>query len=321
MQTMRRIFAALTLLALACTTHAQEFPSGPIRIIVPFQAGGLTDLLARTIATPMSESLGVPVVVENKPGASGNLGAEAVARAQPNGQMLLMGSIGTNAVNQLVYSKMPYDTMKDFVPISLVGYGTLLLVVNAGLPVKDLKELLGLARAKPGVLTYASGGNGSSQHLAGELLKTMAKVDITHVPYKGITQGVTDLVGGQISMTFDLATVLPHLKAGRLRPIAVANRERVSALADVPTIAEAGVPGYEASAWYGLFAPAGTPPATIERLHAEVARALARPDVRERLSTLGAEPGGSSPREFAAFIDAEVAKWTKVVREAKIRLD
>jgi tripartite-type tricarboxylate transporter receptor subunit TctC len=244
-----------------------------------------------------------------------------VAKSAPDGHTLLMGSIGTNAVNQLLYSKMPYDTMKDFAPVSLVGYGTLMLVVNPAVPAKNLKELLALARAKPGTLSYASGGNGASQHLAGELLKSMANVDILHVPYKGITQGVTDVLAGQVSMTFDLATVMPHVKSGKLRPIAVANRKRATALPEVPTIAEAGVPGYEASAWYGLFAPAGTPQATLMRLNAAVLKALGRPDVRERLIGLGAEPAGTTPEEFAAFIAAEVDKWGKVVKEAKIRID
>jgi tripartite-type tricarboxylate transporter receptor subunit TctC len=316
-----KVLVVAVLAAAASAVGAQGFPSGNVKIIVPFQAGGLTDILARTVGQHMGEGLGTAVVVENKPGASGNIGADAVAKSAPDGQTLLMGSIGTNAVNQLLYSKMPYDTMKDFAPISLVGYGTLMLVVNPSVPAKDLKELLALARTKPGALSYASGGNGASQHLAGELLKSMAKVDILHVPYKGITQGVTDVLAGQVSMTFDLATVMPHVKSGKLRPIAVANRKRATALPEVPTIAEAGVPGYEASAWYGLFAPAGTPRATIQRLNAEVVKALGRPDVKERLIGLGAEPGGTTPEEFSAFIAAEVDKWAKVVKEAKIRLD
>lgn len=316
-----RVAAALVLACASAVVLAQSFPSEPIRVVVPFQPGGLTDILARTLAAPMSDGLGVPVVVENRPGASGNVGAEAIARSPATGHHLLMGSIGTNAVNQLLYRKMPYDTMKDFAPVTLAGYGTLLLAVNPSVPAKDLKELLALAKARPGALSYASGGNGSSQHLAGELLKTLAGVDFLHVPYKGITQGVNDVVGGQVSMTFDLATVMPHVKAGKLRPIAVANRARAAALPDVPTIAEAGVPGYEASAWYGLFAPAGTPAAVVARLHAEAAKALQRPDVRERLLGLGAEAGGNSPGEFAAFIAAETAKWSHVVRQANIRLD
>jgi tripartite-type tricarboxylate transporter receptor subunit TctC len=318
---LRKTIASLLFLGFATSTIAQGLPPGPIRIVVPFQPGGLTDILARTVAAPMAESLGVSIVVENRPGASGNIGAEAIAKSPATGQHLLMGSIGTNAVNQLLYSKMPYDTMKDFAPITLAGYGTLLLATHPSVPAKDLKELIAYAKANPGKLTYASGGSGASQHLAGELLKSMAGIDIVHVPYKGITQGVTDTVGGQVSMTFDLATVMPHVKAGRLRPIAVANRERATALPDVPTIAEAGVPGYEAAAWYGLFAPAGTPPAVIARLHAEAVKALRRQDLRDKLVAIGAEPGGNTPAEFSAFIAAEVTKWTKVVREAKIKLD
>jgi tripartite-type tricarboxylate transporter receptor subunit TctC len=318
---LRTLIAMLFPLCTATGALAQNVPPGPMRFVVPFGAGGLTDILARTLAAPMSEALGVTIVVENRGGASGNLGAEVIAQAPPTGQHLLMGAIGPNAVNQFLFSKMPYDTMKAFAPITLAGYGTLLLVVNPSVPAKDLKELLAYAKANPGKLTYASGGSGGSQHLAGELLKNMTGVDIVHVPYKGITQGVTDLVGGQISMTFDLATVLPHMKAGKLRPIAVANRVRASALPGIPTIAEAGVPGYEASAWYGLFAPAGTPPAVVARLNAEAVKALNRADVREKLSVLGAEPGGNSPAEFSAFIASEAAKWSKVVREAKIKLD
>ncbi|MCC6212469.1 MAG: tripartite tricarboxylate transporter substrate binding protein [Burkholderiales bacterium] len=310
------------ILALAAPwAGAQAFPAGPVRIIVPFQAGGLTDILARTVGQHMGEGLGVPVLIENRPGASGNIGADAVAKSPANGQTLLMGSIGTNAVNQLLFSKMPYDTVKDFAPVSLVGYGTLLLVVHPSVPAKDLAELLALARAKPGALTYASGGAGASQHLAGELLKSMAKVDIVHVPYKGIAQGVVDLVAGQISMTFDLGTVMPHVKSGRLRPIAVANKARSLALPDVPTIAEAGLAGYEASAWYGLFAPAGTPREVVARLNAEAVRALRRTDVRDKLLAIGGEPAGTTPEEFSSFIAAEIGKWKKVVQEAKIRLD
>jgi len=313
--------AGASFAVLAASAAAQSFPVGPVKIIVPFQAGGLTDILARTVGTGMAEGLGVSVIVENRPGASGNIGADAVAKSPPNGQTLLMGSIGTNAVNQLLFSKMPYDTERDFAPITLVASGTLLLVINPAVPAKDLKELLALARTRPGTLTYASGGSGASQHLAGELLKWMAKVDIVHVPYKGIAQGVTDLVGGQVSMTFDLATVLPYVKDGRLRAIAVANGARSSALPDVPTIAEAGVPGYEASAWYGLFAPAGTPRETVGRLNAEAVKVLRRPEVRQRLIGMGAEPAGGTPEEFAAYIASEIKKWSKVIEAAKIRLD
>lgn len=319
---MRKTIAALLLAACGLAAHgASDYPSAPVRIVVPFQAGGLTDILARAIAQHASPRLGQPFVVENKPGASGNIGADTVAKSKPDGLTLLMGSIGTNAVNAHLFSRMPYDTLRDFTPISLVASGTLMLVTNPAVPATDMRSLLAYARANPGKLTYASGGAGASQHLAGELLKTMANVDIVHVPYKGVVQGVTDVVAGQVNMTFDLATVEPHIRAGKLRPIAVANARRSSAFPEVPTIAESGVPGYEVSAWYGLFAPAGTPPAIVQRLQAEVVSALKDPALLQRLSALGAEPAGSTPEELSRFVRSEYDKWGKVVRQAGIRLD
>ncbi|QHE83658.1 Bug family tripartite tricarboxylate transporter substrate binding protein [Hydrogenophaga sp. BPS33] len=321
---MQRIIATLLLAASSITAAAQgaaDYPSAPVRIVVPFQAGGLTDILARAIAQHASQRLGQPFVVENKPGASGNIGADTVAKSRPDGLTLLMGSIGTNAVNAHLFSRMPYDTLKDFSPISLVANGTLMLVTNPSVPATDMRSLLAYARAHPGQLTYASGGAGASQHLAGELLKTMAKVDIVHVPYKGVVQGVTDVVAGQVHMTFDLATVEPHIRAGKLRPIAVANARRSSAFPEVPTIAEAGVPGYEVSAWYGLFAPAGTSRAIVDKLNAEVVSALKDPALLQRLKALGAEPAGSTPEELQRFVRREYDKWGKVVQQAGIRLD
>lgn len=313
------LFATCSLAATA--QDAGSYPSAPVRIIVPFQAGGLTDILARAIAQHATQRLGQQFVVENKAGASGNIGAEYVAKSKPDGYTILMGSIGTNAVNVHLFQRMPYDTLKDFSPIGLVASGTLMLVANPSVPVTDMKTLLEYARANPGKLSYASGGAGASQHLAGELLKNMTKVNILHVPYKGVAQGVTDVVAGQVDMTFDLATVAPHIRAGKLRPIAVANGKRSSAFPDVPTIAEAGVPGYEASAWYGLFAPAGTPPAVIAKLNAEMVDALNDPELRKRLQTLGAEPAGSSPEELAKMVRSEYEKWGRVVREAGIRIE
>lgn len=321
---MKKLVTAAVLATVSLASPAQEaapYPLAPVRIIVPFQAGGLTDILARSIAQHASQRLGQQFIVENKPGASGNIGADFVAKSKPDGYTLLMGSIGTNAVNVHLFSRMPYDTLKDFAPIGLVASGTLMLVANPAVPVTDMKSLLAYARAHPGKLTYASGGAGASQHLAGELLKTTAKVDIRHIPYKGVAQGVTDVVAGQVDMTFDLATVAPHIRAGKLRPIAVANGKRSAAFPGVPTIAEAGVPGYEASAWYGLFAPAGTPPAVISKLNAEMVSALADPALRQRLDALGAEPSGSSPEELARFVRSEYDKWGRVVQEAGIRLD
>lgn len=299
-----------------------EYPTGIVKIIVPFGAGGLTDILGRSIAQHLSVRLGQSVVVENKTGASGNIGADSVAKAKPDGLTLLMGSIGTNAVNAHLFSKMPYDTLKDFAPVAMVASGTLMLVTNAqNVPATNLRELIALAKAKPGSLTYASGGPGASQHLAGELFKNMAGIDIVHVPYRGVAPGVAALVGGQVSMTFDLATVAPHLKTGKLRAIAVANGKRSAAYPDVPTMAEAGLPGYEASAWYGLFAPAGTPADVIALLNAEVNRALADPDLRQKLLNLGAEPLGGTPQEAARFVQGEYRKWGEVVKKANIRLD
>ena len=316
------IGALLAVASLApASVAAQGYPGGTVRIIVPFQPGGLTDIAARTIAPHLAKHFGQPFVVENRPGASGNIAAELVARAQPDGHTLLMGSIGTNAVNAHLFSKMPYDTLKDFEPVSHVVSGTLLLVVHPSVPAKTLGELLALARAKPASLSYASGGTGASQHLAGELLKTMAKVDILHVPYKGIAPGVVDLLGGQVSMTFDMASVMPHVDAGRLRALAVASATRSSTLPDIPTFSEAGVPGYDASAWYGLFAPAGTPKEIVASLQREVAAALKEPQTREKLLSLGAEPVGSTPEEFTKFIRNEYDKWGKVVESAKIRMD
>ena len=296
------------------------YPTRPVKIVVPFGAGGLTDIVARAIAQHLTTRLGQQVVVENKSGASGNIGADYVAKSKADGYTLLMGSIGTNAVNAHLFATMPYS-VKDFTAVALVASGTLMLVTNPQVPARDLRELLAYARANPGKLSYASGGAGASQHLAGELLKNMAGVDIAHVPYRGLAPAVTDVVSGQVSMTFDLATVAPFVRSGQLRPIAVANGRRSSAFPEVPTIAEAGLPGYEASAWYGLFAPAGTPQSVIALLNAETNRALADPELRERLRTLGAEAIGGTPQAAQRFVDAESLKWGEVVKKAGIRLD
>ena len=312
--------AAALLLAVPLGASAQAYPAQPIRLIVPFGAGGLTDILARLIAEQLGVRKGWQVVVENKAGAGGNIGAAEVARAKPDGYTLLMGSIGTNATNPFLYKAMPYDAAKDFAPITLAATGTLLLVTNPDLPIKTTEELLAYARQNPGKLMYASGGMGASQHLAGELLKSMAGLDIEHVPYKGLAPAIPDVLAGRVSMTFDMATALPYVKQGKLRAIAVANPERSSALPDVPTIGEA-VPGYAASAWYGLFAPAGTPRAVIDVLNKEVTQILREPAMHERLVALGAEPAASTPEELGAFVKAESEKWGKVLSGLNINLD
>ncbi|MBV6307124.1 tripartite tricarboxylate transporter substrate binding protein [Candidimonas humi] len=292
------------------------YPSGPIHMVVPFQAGGLTDILARTIGNRLAAEHGWNVIVENKPGAGGNIGAEYVARSRPDGQTLLMGSIGTNATNPFFYKDMHYDPRTAFAPVAMGATGTLLLVVNPELPVHDLRELIAYAKAHPGTLSYASGGVGTSQYLAGELLKSMAGLKIQHIPYKGISPAMADLLGGRVSMTFDMATVLPYVKQGRLRPIAVANPRRSAALPDIPTIAEAGVPGYSASAWYGVFAPKGTPPQIVGELNAAINHIVAEPKVRAELLSLGAEPSPMSAEEFRNFVAGESAKWAKVLGRA-----
>lgn len=317
----RRGMLVLAASVAAQTAWGADYPAGPIRMIVPFGAGGLTDILARLIAEKLGEQQGWTVVVENRPGAGGNIGAEAVARSAPDGQTLLMGSIGTNATNPFVYKSTRYDPQKDFAPVAMAGAGTLLLVVNPQLPVHDMKELIAYAKAHPGKLSYATGGLGASQHLAGELLQAMAGIRLQHVPYKGIAPAMPDLFSGRVDMTFDMATVLPYVQQGKLRPIAVANAKRSVSLPDVPTIAEAGVPGYAASAWYGVFAPARTPPEIVRKLNQAINKIVSSPAVKERLVTLGAEPNAMSVDEFGAFVKAESAKWEKVLRQLNLQLD
>ncbi len=313
--------AGLTLaVAPAATSAAEPYPTQPIRIIVPFGAGGLTDILARLIAEQLSVNEGWQVVVENKTGAGGNIGAAEVARSKPDGHTLLMGSIGTNATNPFMYRNMPYDAAKDFTPITMAASGTLLLVMAPDLPITNMTELVEYARKNPGKLHYASGGMGASQHLAGELLKSMAKIDIEHVPYKGLAPAIPDVISGRVAMTFDMATALPYVKQGKLRAIAVANPQRSSALPDVPTIGET-IPGYAASAWYGLFAPAGTPAPVVQQLNTAVTKILNSPAVKEKLLAMGAEASPSTPEEAREFVQAETEKWGKVLKEINIQLD
>ncbi len=307
------------LMAVAGTAAAQVYPAKPIRIIVPFAPGGATDVLARTMGQKMTEAWGQQVVIDNRTGAGGNIGADAVAKAVPDGYTLLMGAIGTNAVNAFVYPKMPYDTEKDFAPITQVARVPMLLIVHPSVPVKTVKDLIALARARPNELNYASGGIGASQHLAGELFKNMTGVKMVHVAYKGASASVNDMIAGQTQLTFgDMVAFFPHAKARRVRPVAVTTAHRSAAVPELPTIAESGVPGYEATAWYGMFAPAGTPPDIIGKLNAEAVRILRTPDVAERVANLGAEPVASSPAEYAAFLKAEMTRWSKVVRAAGI---
>jgi tripartite-type tricarboxylate transporter receptor subunit TctC len=313
------LFAVPLLAQTPSTSSGRAYPSKPVRFIVPSSAGGGTDIIARAIAQKLSEALGRQFVVENKPGAGQMIGIEAAARSPADGHTILMAA-STLAINPVMYKKVPYDPLRDFAPITQAASLPNVLVVHPSVPVKSVAELIALAKAKPGQIAYASAGVGTSPQMSMELLKSLAGIDMLHVPYKGTTPGVVDLLAGQVSvMAPNVLTALPHIKAGKLRALAVTSGKRSEALPEVPTIAEAGVPGYESVQWYGVLAPAGTPREIVGRLHAEIAKALRAGDVRERLAADGAEPVGSSPEEFGAFIRAEIAKWAKVAKAAGIR--
>jgi tripartite-type tricarboxylate transporter receptor subunit TctC len=302
--------------------QAQTYPTKTIRMIVAYPPGGGTDIVGRLIGQKLAESLGQNVVVDNRGGTTGNIGTELAARATPDGHTLLMGNVAPNAINVSLFKKLPFDPVKDFAPVSLVAITPNILVVHPGLPVHTVKDLLELAKAKPGTLNYPSAGVGSSSHLAGELLRALAHADIVHVPYKGGGPALIALLSGQMQIMFaTMPAAMPHVKAGKLRPVAVTTSKRSQTLPELPTIAESGVKGYEAATWYGVLAPAGTPGPVITRLHAEVVRAVESPDMRERFASQGFEPAGTTPAEFAAYIKAEIAKWGKVIRQAGIKAD
>ncbi|HYF18532.1 MAG TPA: tripartite tricarboxylate transporter substrate binding protein [Ramlibacter sp.] len=323
MDTLRRRHLLLSALAAAALpARAQNFPARPLRILVPFAPGGSTDLLARLVARPLGERLGQPVVVENRPGAGGNIAADAVAKSAPDGYTLVMGSIGTHATNALVYASMPYDAVRDFAPVTLVGAATLVLVVHPSLPARTVTELVDLLKAKPGEFSYASGGIAASQHLAGEMFKYATRTSMQHVPYKGSAGALQDLIGGRVPIMFaDLPLVLQHINSGALRALGVADPERSPTLPNVPTVAQAGVPNYSATAWYGLFAPARTPEPVLAKLQGEVADIVKLPDVRKTMLDMGAKPSGISGAELRRFQEAEIARWRDVVREANIRME
>jgi tripartite-type tricarboxylate transporter receptor subunit TctC len=306
----------------ALGASAQNYPERAIRLVVPFPAAGTTDILAREVAQQLTGALGQTVVVDNRPGAAGNIGSDLVAKSAPDGYTLLMGTVGTHAINPSLYSKMPYDHVKDFVPVVLVAGVPNVLVVNPALPVNSVADLIKLAKDKPGQINFASSGSGTSIHLSGELFKTMAGVDMIHVPYKGSAAALTDLIGGQVQIMFDnLPSALPQIKAGRLRPIAVTSLKRAAVLPDIPTINESGLPGFEASSWFGVLAPAGTPAPIVLRINAEVNQWLQSADAREKLLSQGAEAAGGSPAQFANHIRAETEKWAKVVKASGAKVD
>lgn len=301
--------------------HAQAYPSKPIRIVVPFTPGGSNDVLARVVGEKIQHEWKQPVVVENKPGAGGNIGAEAVAKAPADGYTFLIAANNILAINPSLYERVPFDPVKDFAPVTLLGNVPIVLVVNPSFPAKSVKELIALGKKDDG-LTYASGGSGTPQHLSAELFKSMTGVKMTHVPYKGNAPAVTDLMGGQVQMLFSpINSVLPHIKSGKLRALAVASDARLSSLPDVPTIAEAGVPGYRSDIWIALVAPAGTPRDIVSKMQQEVAKALAQSDVKEKLLAQGIEPASSTPEQLNTLIRADLARWTKVVKESGARAE
>ncbi len=322
MSILRLISAACVSLAvISSAAAAADYPTKPIRIIVAYTPAGATDILARAIGQKMTESWGQPVIVENRPGAAGNIGTELAAKATPDGYTIIMGTAGTHGINPNLYRNLGWHPIRSFEPISLVAMVPNILVVNNSLPVKTVKELIAYAKANPGKLNYGSPGVGSTAHLSMELFKSMTGTDLNHIPYKGSAGVMADVMGGQIAVTIDnIPPYLPQVRAGKLRALAVSPAKRSPAAPDLPTIAEAGVPGYDSGAWFGLLAPAHTPKFIVNKLSVETARILKLPDVAERLSALGAEPVGSTPEQFAALIKSENIKWAKVIKDAHVEL-
>lgn len=319
---MKRCWLAIAALAVAMPAFAQPYPSKPLRLLVGFAPGGANDILARLVGQKISEELGQPVLVENRPGNAGLIAAEAVARAAPDGYTLMLGSTGTNSIAPSLTAKMPYDPVTGLAPVSLVGVAPSCLVVSANVPAQSVRELVALAKARPGRLSYASSGNGTTLHLGGELFKLIAGVDLIHVPYKGNAPALNDVIGGQVDMIFSaLPPALPLAKAGKVRILGVTTLERLPAAPELPTVAEQGLPGYEMGTWYGVFATGGSPPEALERLATALRKAVSDAKLREQIGAQGIEPASSTPAEFRAFVGAEIAKWARVVKAAGIKAD
>ena len=301
---------------------AQPYPAKPVRVIVAFSAGGTTDILARAIGQKLTQAMGQQFIVDNRPGAGGTIGTDMVAKSPPDGYTLLIGSTSSIAVNVSLYAKLPYDPVRDLTPVMQVATGAFVIAVHPSLPVANVRELIALAKSRPGQLNFGSSGNGTSLHLAAELLKSMAGISMTHVPYKGASAAIPDLVAGQLQLMFsDMPPFAPHVAAGRLRAIAVTTSKRSSVLPNLPTVAESGVPGYEATSWYGYLAPAGTPRRIIDQLVAELTRAVQSADMKERYHTLGIETYTGTPEQFGTYIQSETAKWAEVVRKSGAKLE
>jgi tripartite-type tricarboxylate transporter receptor subunit TctC len=301
---------------------AANYPNKPIRLIVPFPPGGGNDIMARTVGRKLTESFAQQMVIDNRGGAGGNIGAETAARALPDGYTLFLGGTGSHGTNPGLHANLPYHPIKDFAPISLIASAPLLAVVPPSFPVRSINDLVQMAKARPGQINIASSGTGTIAHLAAEMLNSSAKIKMQHVPYKGTGPALTELLSGQVQIMFNSAvSMLPQVRAGRLRAIAMTGARRSPAMPELPTVAESGVPGYEATSWYGILAPAATPRAIIDKLYREIAKIVQMPDVRERLIADGAEPAGTSPAEFTAHIKRELARWAKVIQDANIRVE
>lgn len=310
------------LLALACTLAAAQYPDKPVRVVVPATAGDGSDLLARALAKSMGDAMGQPLVVDNKPGAGGSIGANIVAKSPANGYTLFLANGSSHGVTPGLYPRLPYDSLQDFAPIALIATAPNLLVVNTATGLLNYADFARLARQQPGKVTIASAGSGSLSHLSAELLKSSAGLDLLHVPYKGAVPAVTDLMGGQVqSMIINIPTVLPFIRSGKLRALAVTSSKRSAELPDVPTLAESGLAGYETVAWFGLLAPAGTPTQVVQQLQAQLQKSLLQPEIRETLARMGADASGMGPREFGAFIKGEIAKYSAVIKSAGIKVD
>jgi len=306
----------------AAVASAQSYPSKPIRFVVPYPPGGPLDTVARLLGQKVSESVKQPVVVDNKPGAGGNIGADTVAKSPPDGYTILMGAVATHAINPTLYASIPYDPIKDFQPVTQLASTPNVLIVNNSVPATNVREFIAYAKANPGKLNFGSGSTGSAGHLAGELFKAMAGVDMIHVPYKGAAPAMQDLIGGQVQLMFDnFASANTQVKAGKVKALAVTTATRSTLAPALPTIGESRLPGFDINTWFGIFVPAGTPRDVVDRLHAEFTRALAMPDIRERLVNLGAEPVGNRPEEFAAYIKSEGEKYARVIRASGAKAD
>ena len=313
------LFASVAICVAITAVHAQNYPVRPVRLLVPSTPGGSVDTLARSIGTRLSDKWGQQVVIDNRSGAGGVIAAETTAKAIPDGYTLLMCTVSSCATNVSLHKSLPYDPLRDFAPVSLVATQNLMLVVHPSVPASSVKDLVAAAKASPGKFSFASAGSGTGSHLSGELLKVLAGIDLLHVPYKGIAPGLLDVIGGQVSMAFpSIISGTPQWKSGKVRALAVTGSKRSPVAPELPTMMEAGVKGYESATWYGVLAPAKTPPAIVKQLNAEIVGVLKQPEVRDRIAKDGAEPVGSTPEEFGAYMRSEIAKWGKVIRAAKI---